>query len=91
MVGYTEPSLAFYQGGGAREKFENYLMKNQPESWFDWIVIDDTDWRAVSPQRKVLLEEVASEQGIAYAATGKAETILVLHKLPMLSSDVNVK
>jgi hypothetical protein len=91
MVGYTEPSLAFYQGGGAREKFENYLMKNRPESWFDWIVIDDTDWRAVSPERRVLLETVGSEQGIAYAATGKAETVLVLHKLPMLSSNINVK
>jgi 4-amino-4-deoxy-L-arabinose transferase-like glycosyltransferase len=91
MVGYTEPSLAFYQGGGAREKFENYLMKNRPESWFDWIVIDDTDWRAVSPERRVLLETVDSEQGIAYAATGKAETVLVLYKLPMLSSQLDVK
>ena len=91
MCGYTEPSLAFYQGGGTREKFENYLAKNPPESWFDWIVIDDTDWRAVSPQRKSLLVEVASEQGIAYAATGKPETVLVLHKLPILSSSVDMK
>jgi 4-amino-4-deoxy-L-arabinose transferase-like glycosyltransferase len=90
MCGYTEPSLAFYQGGGAREKFENYLMKNPPESWFDWIVIDDTDWRAVTPKRKALLEVVGSEQGVAYAATGKAVTVVVLHKLPILSNDLHV-
>ena len=91
MVGYTEPSLAFYQGGGAREKFENYLVKNPPDSWFDWVVIDDTDWRAVDPRRQALLKLVDSEQGIVYAATGKAQTVLVLRKIPILYGDLHMK
>jgi 4-amino-4-deoxy-L-arabinose transferase-like glycosyltransferase len=91
MAGYTEPSLAFYQGGGAREKFENYLMKTDPRSWYEWIVIDDPDWREVDPQRRALLKVIDSEQGIVYAATGRAQTVLVLEKLPFIYSDVNVK
>ena len=42
MIGFKEPSLAFYQGGTIREQSNDTYLANTPsESWPRWTVIDD--------------------------------------------------
>jgi 4-amino-4-deoxy-L-arabinose transferase-like glycosyltransferase len=46
MIDYREPSLAFYQGGGAREAYANDLASSRPPHW---AVITTDAWAKVSP------------------------------------------
>jgi 4-amino-4-deoxy-L-arabinose transferase-like glycosyltransferase len=82
MIGYKEPSLAYYQGGGAfEEEFDDYLQRTPPGEWPQWIVITQEAWDAVPPDLQALLKPIAVERGIAYAAPkGQAETVLLLKK-----------
>jgi hypothetical protein len=43
MIGYKEPSLAFYQGGTIREQGENdFLLTHPPPEWPRFLVIART-------------------------------------------------
>ena len=45
MMGYKEPSLAFYQGGTIREQSENdFLIKHPQSEWPKWLVIRQDLW-----------------------------------------------
>jgi 4-amino-4-deoxy-L-arabinose transferase-like glycosyltransferase len=68
MIDYKEPSLAFYQGGGAREEDDLYLQSTNPADWPKWIVISQTAWNKVPPAIQQLLTIVQSESGFDYAA-----------------------
>jgi 4-amino-4-deoxy-L-arabinose transferase-like glycosyltransferase len=80
MIGYVEPSLAFYQGGGARECADDYLQATPTSQWPTWIAINQTAWNNVPPQIQQFLHLQATEQGIAYATTGRPETVMLLRK-----------
>ena len=82
MIGYEEPSLAFYQGGGAREKEDQYLLTTPPAQWPRWIVIANHDWENVPNDLRRHLIPRAREEGFNYAHTGLKETILILEKVP---------
>ncbi|MGD0541464.1 MAG: glycosyltransferase family 39 protein, partial [Tepidisphaeraceae bacterium] len=75
MIGYAEPSLAFYQGGGAREQLPDYLQTTPPAEWPRWIVISIQDWQAVPPdvQRDLILRAV--ETGVNYSHAGRREKV----------------
>jgi 4-amino-4-deoxy-L-arabinose transferase-like glycosyltransferase len=78
MVGYDEPSLAFYQGGGAREAPENYLEATPPGRWPRWIVIANHDWKDVPADLQNRLVIRAREIGYNYSHTGLKETVFVV-------------
>jgi 4-amino-4-deoxy-L-arabinose transferase-like glycosyltransferase len=47
MIDYREPSLAFYQGGGARESNIGVLSSSAPPQW---AVITEEAWKALPPE-----------------------------------------
>jgi 4-amino-4-deoxy-L-arabinose transferase-like glycosyltransferase len=85
MIGYDEPSLAFYQGGGARRPpaQEAYLEMTPPDQWPKWFVVaDDADnWQKVPAeiQRKLTLR--AEESGLNYSHEGKIQKVLILENV----------
>jgi len=85
MIGYDEPSLAFYQGGGARRYDVTFLQVNPPSQWPRWIVMadDDLDWKLLSPQLQGQLVLRAAETGLNYSHDGKMVRVLILEKAPV--------
>jgi len=81
MIGYKEPSLAFYQGTGAREQDDNYLQITPPDRWPKWIVIEKQQWDDLPPELKGLLQIRASVNGVMYAVNGRPATALVVEKM----------
>jgi 4-amino-4-deoxy-L-arabinose transferase-like glycosyltransferase len=79
MIGYDEPSLAFYQGGGARRHEEYELEITPAQSWPRWIVIsDDADnWQRLPERVKNLLTIKAVETGLNYSHEGKVLRVFV--------------
>jgi hypothetical protein len=80
VIGYSEPSLVYYQGGGARREPLSYLEKTPASQWPRWFMIDQSDWRSIPATLRVLLQPIAVEQGIVYSANGRSQTILLLQK-----------
>ncbi|MGD0771066.1 MAG: glycosyltransferase family 39 protein [Tepidisphaeraceae bacterium] len=80
MIGYDEPSLAFYQGGGARKYDVTVLQITPPAEWPRWIVMadDDLDWKQLSPQLQAQLVLRAVETGLNYSHDGKMVRVLIL-------------
>ncbi|MDP9174796.1 MAG: glycosyltransferase family 39 protein [Planctomycetota bacterium] len=88
MIDYKEPSLAFYQGGGAREQDDGYLRAVPSSQWPRWIIVTKTIWGdplQINPRMASQLRVVAAEHGIAYADKGREETVLILEKRPTVS------
>ncbi len=82
MIGYDEPSLAFYQGGGAR-KYDIYYLEIMPRSqWPKWLVIadDDGDWGQLSARLQGELELREVETGLDYSRGGKMVRVLILQR-----------
>jgi 4-amino-4-deoxy-L-arabinose transferase-like glycosyltransferase len=79
MVGYDEPSLAFYQGGGARRHEEYELEINSLQLLPRWIVIsDDADnWQRVPQRIRDQLTIRAEETGLNYSHEGKILRVFV--------------
>ncbi len=78
MIGYYEPSLAYYQGGGARQQDADYLQTTPPDQWPRWMTIDFESWHNVPPSIQRQMTIVAQEWGIDYAAKAKAVGVYVL-------------
>lgn len=79
MIGFKEPSLAFYQGGTIREQSEGtYLAATPSERWPRWTVIDDEAWRQtlkMTPTVEGRMIPRATLRG-ANLADGKKQTIV---------------
>jgi hypothetical protein len=82
MIGYQEPSLAFYQGGGAREQEDAFLESSPPALWPPWIVITSELWRRTPPDLRQGLVIRAVESGVNYSHAGENQTVLILQKVP---------
>lgn len=84
MIGFKEPSLAFYQGGTIREQSDNgYLIKTPREEWPRWTVIDDELWKksvAAVPAVTGQMIERGTFRGSAYAAGRRSIVVHVLEK-----------
>lgn len=79
VIGYEEPSLDFYQGGGARTLGEHYLVKTPQGAWPRWFVIRQKEWdENVPPQIQAKLVPIAKEWGLDYSQGGQSTTVLVL-------------
>jgi hypothetical protein len=78
MIGYAEPSLAFYQGGGAREQLSDYLQTTPRPNWPRWIVISIQDWETIPRDIQHELKIRAIETGLNYSHGGKQEKVLIL-------------
>jgi len=82
MIGFDEPSLAFYQGGGARRppEQEAYFETHPPNQWAKWfVVLDDQDnWEQIPADLKKFLAIRASETGLNYSHEGKILKVLVV-------------
>jgi len=85
MIGYDEPSLAFYQGGGARRPALQgaYFETTPPDQWPRWFVVadDKDDWQRVPAGLKQRLTLRAVESGLNYSHDGKIEKVLILENL----------
>jgi hypothetical protein len=78
MIGYAEPSLAFYQGGGAREQLPESLQSTPQTTWPKWLVISTPAWQLIPPevQRHLILRNI--ETGFNYSHAGRNEKVLIL-------------
>jgi len=82
MIGYDEPSLAFYQGGGARKYDIYYLEIMSRSQWPKWLVIadDDDDWGQLSSKLRAGLQLRDVETGLDYSRGGKMVRVLILER-----------
>jgi 4-amino-4-deoxy-L-arabinose transferase-like glycosyltransferase len=79
-VGYEEPSLAFYQGGGVRN-YDHFAQLGPPAAWPRWIVIREKEWKEVPHDIQAQFQFIAQEWGIDYSQGGQTPTVLVLKNL----------
>src|SRR5439155_2010520 len=81
MMGYKEPSLAFYQGGTIREQSENDLLtKHSPTDWPKWLVIRQDLWDKTPAEIQQQWDVIGSSKGIDIADKGRTWTVYVLRK-----------
>jgi 4-amino-4-deoxy-L-arabinose transferase-like glycosyltransferase len=80
MIGFTEPSLAFYQGGSIRPQPENYLVTQPPAHWPSWIVLTSDVYDSLPPNRRGQLEQIASFHGFDYNIPMRPVTVIVARK-----------
>jgi hypothetical protein len=80
MIGFTEPSLAFYQGGSIRPQPENYLVTQPPVHWPSWIVLTSDVYDSLPPNRRGQLEQIASFHGFDYNIPMRPVTVIVARK-----------
>jgi 4-amino-4-deoxy-L-arabinose transferase-like glycosyltransferase len=85
MIGYDEPSLAFYQGGGARRQDELYLQVVPSTDWPRWMVVAQRDWDPLPANLKQKLVVRAQETGLNYSHDGRIERVLIVEN-PAASS-----
>jgi 4-amino-4-deoxy-L-arabinose transferase-like glycosyltransferase len=82
MIGFDEPSLAYYQGGGARrpEAQQDYLQLTPFDQWPRWFVIaDDKDfWQQIPTELRRKLTLRAVESGLNYSHEGLIKRVLIL-------------
>jgi 4-amino-4-deoxy-L-arabinose transferase-like glycosyltransferase len=81
MIDYTEPTLAYYQGGGAVILFDGYLQWYDPAVWPKWVVMTDQAYELLPSDLKGRLRERARESGFNYSDGGKRQVVLVLEKV----------
>jgi len=81
MIGYKEPSLAFYQGGTIREQRDNlFLQTHSPGDWPDWLVITESLWHQTPARIQHDFELIASARGWNYSDRGRIVDVLVLRR-----------
>jgi len=81
MIGYKEPSLAFYQGGTIREQREDdFLLTHAPEDWPMWIVIRGDLWERIPTSTKGQFDVLDVAKGWSYADKGRIREVIVLRK-----------
>jgi len=80
MIGFTEPSLAFYQGGTIRPRPDDYLMTQSPADWPNWIVVTSDIYESLPSDRRERLQQIASYPGFNYNIPMRPVTVIVARK-----------
>ena len=80
MIGFTEPSLAFYQGGTIRPKPDNFLTTASPSDWPNWIILTTDIYNDLPPDRRLYLEQIASYHGFDYNIPMRPVTVIIARK-----------
>ncbi|MFN4243805.1 MAG: glycosyltransferase family 39 protein [Tepidisphaerales bacterium] len=76
MVGFREPSLAFYQGGSIREAESGDLDTTSAR----WATVSSTVWDRLGPDTRDRWEVLASYRGMAYADSPEVIDVHVLRR-----------
>jgi hypothetical protein len=80
MVDFREPSLAFYQGGGAREQEEGDIVTGLKQNW---LVVSREAWLRVPPDVQARYVAVDPPRRVfMLAGSLRITDILILHKKP---------
>jgi 4-amino-4-deoxy-L-arabinose transferase-like glycosyltransferase len=66
MIGYTEQSLAFYQGGGIDDLPNKFLEANGPAAWPRHLVITRAIYDALPEEKRAALEVLSRFRGVNY-------------------------
>ena len=94
MIGFKEPSVAFYQGGTIREQSrDTYLATTPPARWPRWTVIDDEAWKkslAKNPAIETQLIPRAMFTG-ANIADGKRHTVVYVLEKKVTATTMEIK
>jgi 4-amino-4-deoxy-L-arabinose transferase-like glycosyltransferase len=77
MLDYKEPSLAFYQGGAARENRAGNLTPDLIAS-APWLVVTGEVWDRADEATRARVEVVGQARGLAYADGGRVVDLFVL-------------
>jgi len=77
MTGFTEPSLAFYQGGTIRPRAQDFLAREPAENWPTWIVLTSQIYESLPPQKRDRLEQIASYRGFNYNIPAGPVTVMI--------------
>ena len=80
MTGFTEPSLAFYQGGTIRKRPDDFLASQPPAAWPTWIVLTTDIYESLPPERREQLEQIASYHGFNYNIPMRPTTVIIARK-----------
>jgi hypothetical protein len=76
MVGYREPSMAFYQGGTVREAETAALSTSTAQ----WVTVTAGVWEQADDATRARWSLVSSHRGIAYADEPDVIEVLVLRR-----------
>ena len=80
MLGYMEPSLAFYQSGTMREAGPIGLTRNFVYQFPGWIVVSSDVWNHATPDVRDLFDVVADVRGLDYADHMRWIDVIVLRR-----------
>jgi hypothetical protein len=80
MIGYKEPSLAFYQGGTIREADIDLFTRTDPLLWPRWAVISDAAWSRLPIDVRERFETVDSVAGLWYANQLKWVEVFIVRR-----------
>jgi 4-amino-4-deoxy-L-arabinose transferase-like glycosyltransferase len=90
MIGFKEPSLAFYQGGTIREQSDSTYLATTPEAdWPRWTVIDDDAWKATLAKNPAVESRMISQGTFigANIADGKKQTTVHVFEKKLTPED----
>jgi 4-amino-4-deoxy-L-arabinose transferase-like glycosyltransferase len=82
VIGFTEPSLAFYQGGSIHVQPDDYLVTQPPPHWPRYIVLTAEILESLPPERQSRLEQIASYHGFNYNIPMGPVTVIIARKRP---------
>jgi hypothetical protein len=80
MLGYKEPSLAFYQGGTIREHRATIVTDGVLESAPPWLVITKEVWEKSPQDARDRVKILASFRGLDIAAGMRVVEVMVLRE-----------
>lgn len=80
MIDYKEPSLAFYEGGNARENSAMSLTPDMVDKLPPYLVTTSDVWNKTAPDVRDRFDEIDSVTGLAYADGGRVLDVKVLRR-----------
>jgi 4-amino-4-deoxy-L-arabinose transferase-like glycosyltransferase len=84
MIGYKEPSLAFYQGGTIREEpRDELLITTSPDEWPPFLVVTRPIFDRAPESARARLEILNTVRGLNYAA-GRIVEVLIVRKRDLI-------
>ncbi|HQY89247.1 MAG TPA: hypothetical protein PK402_11355, partial [Tepidisphaeraceae bacterium] len=81
MVDYKEASVAFYQGGFAREQSDESFLQNMPrKSWPNMLITTQRVWEGQPENIKQSWELIYTDRGVTLARPNEFVDVVVLKK-----------
>jgi 4-amino-4-deoxy-L-arabinose transferase-like glycosyltransferase len=77
MIGFREPSMAWYQGGTIREDENGALLPRKGPAFF---VVSQENFDDLPPSAKAMYSIVSTRRGVVYAQSRKVKTVLLIRR-----------